>query len=118
MTHIILLFAIFFRTCTDLSFKLAVTDVHFTSFKTLGPNLKKLFSTPFVWSGILFAMLNLGVWCLSLGNFDLSYAYPLFSIHYIAMILAGKFFFKEKLDRSKLIGIGFIGAGVILLFTS
>ena len=116
MTYFVLILAICFRFLTDLSFKLAVNRVSFSSFNTLIPNIRKVLLTPYVWLGGFFALINLGVWCLSLAHFDLSYAYPLFSIHYVAMIISGKLFFHEHLDRNKLLGMVFIGVGVFVLF--
>jgi multidrug transporter EmrE-like cation transporter len=118
MGHVIIFVAIGFRTLMDLSFKFGVDGLRLDRTENIGSNLKLLGSRPWFWMGFLFGGINLGVWCLSLGHFDLSYAYPFFSIHYVAMILIGKILFKEKMDTAKWIGIGLIGIGISILVTS
>ena len=115
MIYLILAAAIFLRTVTDISFKMAVHKLNFDSIHSVIPNFKKVVLSPYIWLGGLVAVMNLGLWCVSLIHFDLSFAYPLFSISYITVILAGRVIFKEHLDRNKMIGIGFIILGVVTL---
>lgn len=111
-----LLLVIVVRTCTDISFKMAVNHLQFSSVSTIKQSLKKLGTNPYLWLGIFFGISNMIAWSMSLQDFDLSYAYPFLSISYITIILSGKFLFKEHLDRNKLIGIGFITLGALVLF--
>ncbi|MGE4170488.1 MAG: EamA family transporter [Candidatus Margulisiibacteriota bacterium] len=111
-----LLVVIFLRTCTDLSFKAGVNQLDFDSLGSFGPNVKRMLVNPFVWSGLLFGLMNMLFWAVSLSSFDLSYAYPFLSIVYIVMMIAGKLLFGEHIDRYKLIGLLFIVAGAGMLF--
>ena len=114
--YFILLLVVIIRTCTDLSFKAGVHQLHFTNVSTLWPNLKQAFSRPYLWLGMIFGFSNVVVWVLSLQRYDLSYAYPFVSISYILIILGGKVIFKEHIDRFKLAGIICIGLGAAMLF--
>ena len=107
---------IIIRTCTDLSFKMAVRRLQFTSFSSVGKNLCAMLLNPFCWLGGFLGVANVVMWCSSLEDFDLSYAYPFLSISYITIILSGRFLFNESLDQQKLIGLCFIGLGAIALF--
>ena len=51
MMNIILLAVVFARTACDLSFKAAVQKLSFDSFDSIKPNLKKIFLSPFIYSG-------------------------------------------------------------------
>ncbi len=118
MKYFAIFLAVFFRTSIDLSFKMAVHKVNLSQMDRIGPHVLKVASRPFIWLGIFFAFLNVWVWCYALANFDLSYIYPFFSINYVIMIMLGKVIFKERLDRQKLIGVGFILCGALVLFFS
>jgi multidrug transporter EmrE-like cation transporter len=111
-----LVFVIFIRTCTDISFKAAVHHLKFDSFSSLGSNLIKLLKTPYLWAGLIFGLLNVLAWASALKDFDLSYAYPFLSISYITIIISGKILFHEHLDKNKMIGISFISLGAAMLF--
>jgi len=111
-----LIFAVVVRTITDVCFKAAVHRLDFDSFLGIFGNLKKMIVNPFIWVGCFLGILNMVVWTSSLEDFDLSYAYPFLSISYVMIILAGRLFFGETLDKFKLIGIVFISLGAITLF--
>ena len=106
------------RTCIDLSFKASVHNLELTVRHKLKLNIARFAKNPFTWGAIILSIFNLGLWTLSLSRFDLSYAYPFTAVCYILIILGGKFFFKEKLDTPKLLGMGFIILGIgVLCFT-
>lgn len=107
--------AVLIRTCIDLSFKLSVNQLHIDSMDRFFENAKQVLGSYFLWIGIGLSLVNMVVWSLCLSKFELSYAYPLYSISYVFIILAGKLFFKEHLDRNKIIGMLFIITGAVLL---
>ena len=115
MLKIILISAILLRSVMDLCFKATVHKLQFDSFQSVGPNIKKALLSPFLWVAGSVSLLNFFFWILVLKHYDLSYAYPLFSICYIIIILGGKVFFDEHLGTYKLIGIGLIAIGTGLL---
>ena len=116
MSYLILLSVIVVRTLTDISFKYAVNNLHFSDAKSILPNLKSIARRPFIWMGLFFALLNVSLWSLCLAHFDLSFAYPFMSISFISVIICGKLLFNEHMDRYKAIGIFFIALGTAFLF--
>ncbi len=111
-----LLAVIILRTLTDLSFKLAVHRLNFPSRASFFENSVQVMRNPFLWCGIILGVFNILVWCSSLKDFDLSFAYPFLSISYICIIVSGKIFFKEHIDPLKIYGIGCMAVGSALLF--
>jgi multidrug transporter EmrE-like cation transporter len=114
--YILLFLTILLRAVSDLCLKAAVHK----NFKLNTPfdliiHFFKFITNPFIWLGFFIAIFNLGLWALNLCHFSLNYAYPFNSISYILIILAGKLFFKEHLDKNKIIGIIFIIIGVSFL---
>ncbi len=53
---------------------------------------------------------------LVLKGMEVSKAYPMQSLGYVFVMLAGYLLFKEPLTAGKLTGIGVIIAGVVILF--
>ena len=78
----------------------------------------KLALEPHIVGGIACYVFSVGVWVLGLSRVDVSIAYPLLSIGYIVNALAAWYLFGESLTAQKLIGIGFIIVGVVLLARS
>ncbi|MFT5170999.1 MAG: multidrug transporter EmrE-like cation transporter [Candidatus Marinamargulisbacteria bacterium] len=116
MSYLILFSVVLVRAVTDVMFKFAVNHLHFKDVSSVLPNLKALLKSPFIWIGLLFAILNVSLWTLCLTFFDLSFAYPFMSISFITIILCGKFFFNEHLGPHKIVGISFIALGALILF--
>jgi len=110
-----LILVILVRTFTDISFKAAVNNLNYSSLSDVWKNLLVLLRNPFLYSGLFFGASNVVLWLAVLKDFDLSYAYPFLSASTILVMLSGKVFFDEHLDRPKLIGLGFISLGVICL---
>lgn len=111
----LLVTALLLRTGTDLCFKISVNNLHFGKASDLFKNGLVLFKNPIMWLAIFLAVVNLWLWCLVLSIFDLSFAYPLFSISYVLMMLSGRFFFKEPLDNFKYLGMSLIVLGSFIL---
>lgn len=110
-----MILAIILRASTDLCFKFGVNTLEFNSLKSIGPNAIRIALSPFIWAGLVLAILNLIVWAICLSLYDLSFAYPMYAISYVGIFFCGKLFFNEHLDRQKLIGMGFIIVGSICL---
>ncbi len=106
---------ILIRTLSDIAFKTGVHKLHFHKKADVLPNLRKMILSPYVLLGLALAAANMLAWSLSLSHFDLHYAYPFTSISYILIMLCGKFFFNEHLDKTKIFGIFLISIGVLFL---
>jgi multidrug transporter EmrE-like cation transporter len=78
----------------------------------------KLALEPHVLGGVACYVVSLLVWLLGLSRVEVSIAYPMLSIGYVLNALAAWYLFGESLTAQKLIGIGFIVAGVVLVTRS
>jgi multidrug transporter EmrE-like cation transporter len=111
------LFAIvILRTAADLSFKASVFGIRLSPGSGLGKSILQVLSRPFLWIGLILGAANVVVWSSALQSFDLSYAYPFLSFSFVTIIIGGRVFFNETLDRYKTLGVACITLGSLLLF--
>jgi multidrug transporter EmrE-like cation transporter len=84
----------------------------------LVPVMMKLGFEPHIVGGVFCYLVSLVVWLIGLSRVDVSIAYPMLSIGYVLNAFAAWYLFGESLTAQKLIGIGFIIAGVVLVTRS
>jgi multidrug transporter EmrE-like cation transporter len=75
----------------------------------------KIAGSPHVLAGLGCYAVSVVVWILALSRVPVSVAYPMLSIGYIVNALAAWALFGESLTAQKLVGIGFIIIGVVLV---
>ena len=73
---------------------------------------------PLVMVGIVVSALDLLLWIDILKNGDLSLVAPLSALNYLFALGAGVIFFREAISAARLIGIGLIILGVVVLARS
>jgi len=95
----------------------AVGHFEFTSANLVPVGLKLAFE-PHILGGVACYVVSLVVWIMGLSRVPVSVAYPLLSVGYVLNALAAWYLFGESLTMQKLIGIGFIIAGVFLVTRS
>jgi multidrug transporter EmrE-like cation transporter len=95
----------------------AVGHFEFTAGNVL-PMGMKLALEPHILGGMLCYAVSLVVWIMGLSRMPVSIAYPMLSIGYVINALAAWHFFGESLTAQKLVGIGFIILGVVLVTRS
>jgi multidrug transporter EmrE-like cation transporter len=78
----------------------------------------KLALEPHIMGGVACYVVSLIVWIMGLSRVDVSIAYPMLSIGYVLNALAAWYLFGESVSAQKLVGIGFIIAGVYLVARS
>ena len=78
----------------------------------------KLAFQPHILGGVSCYVVSLVVWILGLSRVPVSLAYPMLSVGYVLNAVAAWYLFGESLTAQKLIGIGFIIAGVFLVARS
>ena len=71
--------------------------------------------SPLIWGGMACFGASAGLWLLVLGRREVSTAYPLISLGVVLTTLAGIFVLGEAVSASKLIGVGLVVAGVLVL---
>lgn len=75
---------------------------------------QKLFSLPIIFS-LLFLGLAAFSWLFVLHFWDVSQAYPLLSINFVAILMLSHFIFNEPITQRQVLGSGFIIIGIVLL---
>lgn len=78
----------------------------------------KLAFQPYIMGGMGCYAVSLVVWIMALSRTPVSIAYPMLSIGYVINAFIAYFWFGEALAAQKLLGIGFIVLGVILVARS
>ena len=95
----------------------AVGHFEFTAANIL-PVGMKLALQPLILGGITCYVVSLVVWIMGLSRVPVSIAYPMLSVGYVLNAVAAWYLFGESFAAQKLIGIGFIIAGVFLVARS
>lgn len=92
--------------------KLGVFDL---SFKTFFQSILAVIKVPYILIGTIFFGLSFLLWIKVLTKSELSHAYPMVSLSYVIVGIASAVFFKEPLTANKILGIGAIVLGVLIL---
>lgn len=77
--------------------------------------LMQIARVPWFWAGFSCYGISLFTWIATLSRAPVSVAYPLLSIGYVVNALIAYWLFGESLTVQKIVGIGFIVIGVVLL---
>ena len=75
---------------------------------------KRMLRSPALWAGILCFCLEFVVWLALLSLIPLSQAILIGSINIVVVALAGRVFFRERLDTTRIAGFVLIAIGVAL----
>ena len=79
------------------------------------PRLMKAAMNPAVIAGFLFYGVSAALWLIVLTRNELSYAYPLLSMGYIAVVVLSRVFFHESVTTTRFMGTLVIALGVWLI---
>ena len=110
MTALLLLGACLLTCLGQIAQKLAVEQWrgHF-------PGLVSAASSLWLWLALVCLGSGLLLWLLVLQRLDVGIAYPMLALNVVLITLAGRYLFKEPIDRRHWIGLTLILAGVVLL---
>lgn len=90
-------------------------DFHLDNLVPIG---MKIAFQPFIMGGMACYAISLVVWIMALSRVPVSMAYPMLSIGYVVNAAVAHYWFGETLAMQKLVGIGFIIIGVVLVARS
>jgi drug/metabolite transporter (DMT)-like permease len=116
-----LIFTDFLETFTHFCFKKSTfsqSEFYITKLLDIAIFLKGVFSSPFLWFGLLSVLLTFIIWSTILSKIDLSVAVPIASFSYILVPLISIIFLHEKISILRWGGIFFILGGVIFVSLS
>ena len=72
---------------------------------------------PYCFAGLVSYALSTVCWLAILSKVDLSFAYPMISIGYVAVLLMGAFVFGEEVTLLRWLGVVLIGVGIVSIFS-
>lgn len=78
-------------------------------------NVIRAVFTPYVILGFALYAISSGFWLVVLGSWNLSYAYPMIAISYVAVVLLSRVFFKEQVMPLQWVGIMCMVTGLVLV---
>jgi multidrug transporter EmrE-like cation transporter len=116
-TFAVLLIAISLSVTGETLLKKGVNSLGSLDFapSALLPTFVRIFTTPLVFLGFVFIFGGSLFWLAVLSKWDLSLAYPLLSISYIASLFVGALFLGEQVTLIRIAGVVVVVAGVILI---
>ena len=113
----LILAGVLLNALAQLTLKQGMRSIGHFSFSI--ENLMKMALTiglnPFVLAGLACYVISVVIWLLVLSRVEVSFAYPLLSVGYIVIALAGWLLFDEAMDLTRWSGIGIICCGVWLI---
>jgi multidrug transporter EmrE-like cation transporter len=111
-----ILLSILLGTCGQLALKygtrLAVARAAATSV------LASYLTNPYMWFALFLYGISTVLWIYSLSRVDLSYAYPMVALGYVLVCVFAVLLFKETMPMLRIIGLGVIIIGVIMIAIS
>ena len=78
----------------------------------------KIAFQPYILGGMACYAISLVVWIMGLSRVPVSVAYPMLSIGYVVNAIVAYYWLGEPLAMQKMLGIGFIVVGVVLVAKS
>lgn len=116
----LILFGVLLNAVAQLLLKAGTNAVGHFSFHTANivPIGLKLAFQPYILGGMTCYAVSLVVWIMALSRVPVSIAYPMLSIGYVINAFVAHYWFGEALSAQKLLGIGFIILGVMLVTRS
>jgi len=95
----------------------AVGAIHLTADNWFATGLKLATQVPII-AGLSCYVISVGVWIIGLSRVDVTIAYPLLSLGYIINAVGAWYFLGDAVSVQRLLAIGVIIVGVILLTKS
>ncbi|SAL62161.1 4-amino-4-deoxy-L-arabinose transferase [Caballeronia peredens] len=117
ISFICILIGVSLNACAQLLLKAGVNAVgHFdiTPANVLPVGIKIATQWPII-GGLACYVLSVVVWIVGLSRVDVSIAYPMLSLGYVVNAFAAWYLFGEVLSMQRLVGIGIILVGVVVL---
>lgn len=117
ISFICILIGVSLNACAQLLLKAGVNAVgHFnlTAANILPVGFRIATQLPII-GGLTCYVLSVVVWIVGLSRVDVSIAYPMLSLGYVVNAFAAWYLFGEALSMQRLVGIGIILVGVVVL---
>ncbi|SAK61688.1 4-amino-4-deoxy-L-arabinose transferase [Caballeronia calidae] len=117
ISFICIVIGVSLNACAQLLLKAGVNAVghfDFTPANIIPVGFKIATQLPII-GGLACYVLSVVVWIVGLSRVDVSIAYPMLSLGYVVNAFAAWYLFGEVLSMQRLVGIGIILVGVVVL---
>ncbi|MDD2389019.1 MAG: EamA family transporter [Desulfobacterales bacterium] len=113
----LIVFGVMLNAAAQLALKQGMRTIGYFDFRlaSCGRIFLAVATSPYVLAGLACYVISVVVWLLVLSRVEVSYAYPLLSIGYIVVSVAGWLFFNESMGIIRWTGIIVICLGVWLI---
>lgn len=74
--------------------------------------------SPYIWAGLTLFVISSLLWLIAISKTELSYAYPLMGMGYAVVAFFSWLIFNEALGALRILGIGIITFGVVMMSRS
>jgi multidrug transporter EmrE-like cation transporter len=112
---IIIFIAVFLSAVGQIFLKIAANIIGPISLKSNVLELLSLSMNIYLLIGLISYFISTIIWIVALSRVSVSIAYPMISLGYVFVALAAWFLFNEPLSPIKLLALGIIIFGIILL---
>ncbi len=112
---IIIFIAVFLSAVGQIFLKIAANTIGPISLKSNVLELLSLSMNIYLLLGLMSYFISTVIWIVALSRVSVSIAYPMISLGYVFVALAAWFLFNEPLSSIKLLALGIITFGIILL---
>lgn len=116
--HIYIIMTVFFAVVSQLIIKWQVSKHSTQNIITFNEKIYfalDMLLNPFVILSIFFTFLSGLSWIIAMTKFEISYAYPFTALGFVLILLFSSLFFQESITLSKITGVLFIAAGIIII---
>ena len=117
-TFFLILINVALAVSGQLSIKLGMKQVGYITVQNISLMMVEAFKNPYVLFGLLAYTLAAGTWIAVLSRVDVSFAYPMLSIGYVAVLILSGLFLNESGTFLRISGTTLIVVGIVLIFKS
>ena len=120
VSFLLIITGVLLNAFAQLALKASVRDMGAIQLSLSGslPVAVRLAGEPWLWVGLGCYGVSVVVWILALSRVDVTIAYPMLSLGYVVNALAAWALFGEVMSVSRVLGIGIIILGVLVLARS
>ena len=113
-SFIFIFFSIVFNILSQFAFKHGMSGAR----QTQGSVIRYMATSPWVVGGLVIYGCGTLCWIIALSRLELSFAYPFSMLSYIGIVIGSYLLFKEQISRMRLVGIGVVLLGLLVISQS
>jgi multidrug transporter EmrE-like cation transporter len=117
MAFVYLFISILCNVTGQILMKFAADELNFGGGFKLS-TLVSVIANPYIAAGVVFYVLGLFTWLITLSKLELSVAYPFQALSFILVGLSSVLLFHESITIHKVIGFVLISVGILVISTS